>query len=153
MEHASVRGEASHTSRSQTLNSMESYQDVINERLAALRERMTATEAAAEQYQYQLLVTQERLQKIPALERILAWLGEQAAVFASDNFGSTLREVRELRAAKRNYERGAAPHTEVRGAVVLALDASCSHYAVRCDADGGQHGDIPGRDPGEDRGG
>ena len=37
---------------------MESYQDVINERLAALRERMTATEAAAEQYQYQLLVTQ-----------------------------------------------------------------------------------------------
>ena len=154
VEHASVRGEASHTSRSQTLNSMESYQDVINERLAALRERMTATEAAAEQYQYQLLVTQERLQKIPALERILAWLGEQAAVFASDNFGSTLREVRELRAAKRNYERGAAPHTEVRGAVVLALDASvCSPFSVRCDADGGQHGDIPGRDPGEDRGG
>ena len=100
MEHASVRGEASHTSRSQTLNSMESYQDVINERLAALRERMTATEAAAEQYQYQLLVTQERLQR--ALGGVYASATLPVFPFGTDltqeevALADSLRQVKEL---------------------------------------------------------
>jgi len=93
---------------------METNQTVIAERLEALQARMATLDAAAEQYQLMLLLCQERLQKLPQLERIMAWLDEQAAVFGDEDYGATVREVRQRRSRKTNFERGLAPHQLVR---------------------------------------
>lgn len=83
----------------QVLDTMESNQDEINGPLEELRGKMAATEEAAEAYHTQLLLSQERLDKLPQLERVDAWAAQQNALFAAGEYGATVAAVQELQSA------------------------------------------------------
>ena len=83
-------------SKQQLLDTMESNQDEINTRLEETRAAMAATQEAAEYYNNELLLSQERLTKLPMLDRIAEWLAAQQALFAGGEHGDTLVAVATL---------------------------------------------------------
>jgi len=88
----------------EVLSTMESNQEVILNRLAELQAKMQETSAAAEEYQTQLLLSQERLEKMPAIDQVVAWLEAQHAVFTSANRGDSLADVLDLIAVHETFE-------------------------------------------------
>lgn len=78
---------------SQIMESMESNQEVINERLTAARAAAAATQEAAETYKTYVQLAQERFEKLPALEIVNKWLDERDAVFSAAAYGDSLVEV------------------------------------------------------------
>lgn len=88
----------------ETLNSMESNQDVILSRVAELKESLAATKEAGEVYQNELLLSQERLEKLPAIERVVAWVDAQSAVFGSGQHGESLADVMDLLALHETFD-------------------------------------------------
>jgi len=101
----------------ETVETMESYQEEITGRMAELKEKILATETAAEAYQVQLLLSQERLEKLPSLERADQWLDAQNAVFAGDVYGDTLVEVATLLSSFDTFTQELASKKETLGAM------------------------------------
>jgi len=98
----------------EVLDNMESYQTVINDALAAAREKMTTTETAASEYETQLQLSVERHEKLPRLARVMGWVARQNELFDSANYGQSLAEVDLLeRSFKETYTATAPVQQEV----------------------------------------
>ena len=78
------------------LDGIASEQQAIIDRLAEVRAHVDATEQAAEYYNVQLLLSQERFEKLPVLDRTAAWLADQNATFEAADYGASLSEVASL---------------------------------------------------------
>ena len=102
-------------SKKALLESMESEQEVITTKLAETRAAMAACEEAADYYNTELLLSQERLTKLPLLERVAAWLATQDAVFAAGEYGDTLVAVATLMTAYDSFTVNLAAKNSVRG--------------------------------------
>lgn len=63
------------------LEEVASEQDVIATRLAEVHAKVAAVDEVAEDYHTQLLLSQERLQKLPTIAMVKEWLDTQNAVF------------------------------------------------------------------------
>lgn len=72
---------------------METYQDEINTPLTAAKAALAALKEAAETYNTNLLLSQERLEKLPMIERVTKWLTTQNARFETGDYGSSMSEV------------------------------------------------------------
>ena len=101
-------------SKKATLEGMTSEQEVITTRLAEVQEKLAATEECGAGYQQELYLSQERLEKLPALARVEAWLLSQNEVFAAGDYGDSLVAVATLLETFGNFARQLAPHKEVR---------------------------------------
>lgn len=71
----------------QIVDPMESNQEVITSRVAELQGQLAAVKEAGDNYNTYLLMSQERLEKIPAIERVDAWLSAQLALFEAADYG------------------------------------------------------------------
>jgi len=80
----------------EALAAMESNQDEVNTPLANIRASMETMEGAAAEYHRQLLLNQERLQTLPMLDGVLAWVAEKTELFSSNDFGADLAAVAQL---------------------------------------------------------
>jgi len=108
---------ASLPSKKEALDSMESEQDVINERLSASRASMLDVEEAAAAYENELLLSQERLEKLPTLARIDEWITTTTALIEQEEYGSTLVEVATLLSSYDSLKVGMTAKQEVRRCV------------------------------------
>ena len=75
---------------------MESNQEDIVARVTELKAGLEALQGRSEEYNTQLLLNQERLEKLPALQRLHTWADEQRERFQGSDYGSTLVEVSTL---------------------------------------------------------
>ena len=60
----------------------DSEQAPVVERREACMERCLSVEAAGEDYHVRVLLSQERLEKLPMLDRVGEWLAAQSELFA-----------------------------------------------------------------------
>jgi len=116
--------------KKELLASLESEQDVIVAKLEETRTSMAATEEAAEYYNNQLLLSQERLTKLPVLDAIVEWLAVQDAVFGGGDYGDTLVAVSTLLASKTTIMTNLAAKKGVRTSFVWCR----THGVPRCSA-------------------
>jgi len=65
------------------LDGMSSEQEAILTRIEEVKAHMASVDEVAEEYNTQLLLVQERLQKLPTISMVKQWLDNQMAVFTS----------------------------------------------------------------------
>lgn len=82
---------------------MTSEQQVILDRIAAVTELLGTVASAGEDYNTYVLMSQERLEKLPALDRVEEWLNAQDGLFAKEEYGETLVEVSTLLTAHQEH--------------------------------------------------
>lgn len=87
---------AAFAAQQEIVNNMESNQDDIVARVEELKTALATLSESSEVYQNQLLLCQERLEKLPALERMNTWLDEQRTRFSSGDVGASIVEVSTL---------------------------------------------------------
>lgn len=117
----------------QILTEMETNQEVIQSKLDELRTRIAATAEGAEYYHTQLLLSQERLEKLPQLEQISTWIATQQAVFDGGEYGATLAAVKQLLHSYDTFTTNAESHDKVRGRnALLHGDAGEAHVLLVC---------------------
>lgn len=75
---------------------MDSEQEVITTRVAEVKEVLAATKTEADAYHAQILLSKERLEKLPQLDKIDVWCDKERALFASGDYGETLVAVATL---------------------------------------------------------
>ena len=73
-------------SQKAVLDEMTSEQEAITTRLEEVRAHMQATEEAAENYRVELLLSEERFEKLPVLDRCQAWLEDQNTTFSAGEY-------------------------------------------------------------------
>lgn len=92
---------------------MESHQEEIIARLEEARTLVAETSEEGEQYHQELLLCQERLQKLPVLDKVEAWAEPYRAKFSAGELGETLAEVRAKLGAHAEYQRELLPFQAV----------------------------------------
>ena len=73
----------------QAVAELETYQDVIQAKIDEVKASLAATQEAGSAYQAQLLLSRERLQKLPALDRVDTWLATQNELFSAGVYGDS----------------------------------------------------------------
>ena len=90
---------ASLAHQKQTVADIQTEQEAIQTKLDSVNAALAAVEAAGEEYHTQLLLSQERFEKLPLLESLEAWIDQQNEVFNTEDFGDTLNAVDALLSA------------------------------------------------------
>jgi len=80
----------------QIVDNMESNQEDIIAKVEELKGSLAELSEAADAYNTQLLLTQERLEKLPALQRLDSWMDDVRTQFASEDLGDSIVEVSTL---------------------------------------------------------
>ena len=106
----------------EALDTMESNQDSINEPLAKLREAFASMDAAAAQYQQELLLNQERLLQLPVLERVEGWIGQQNELFAKAEYGVDQASTATLLEAHQTFPADLAHQKQIVGEITTEQD-------------------------------
>ena len=89
----------------QLVASLASEQADITSRVDEATAALAETRTMGGQYEEQLHLNKERLEKLPKIERVEAWLRNNDAVFAGQAYGENLAETNELQAAFALFER------------------------------------------------
>lgn len=101
----SPRPPIAHRHPLQLVASLASEQADITSRVDEATAALAETRTMGGQYEEQLHLNKERLEKLPKIERVEAWLRNNDAVFAGQAYGENLAETNELQAAFALFER------------------------------------------------
>lgn len=122
--------------------------------LAAVQEKMARMEEAGTQYAAELELSRERFEKYGMLDKVVAWVEQQEALFSAGAYGDTLLETNALIEEFKGWAVQHAPKKEVSSSSLQALNhvQTCSvvkHPArVGPTPDLGLHGVVAARNLG-----
>ena len=90
--------------------------------LAAVQEKMARMEEAGTQYAAELELSRERFEKYGMLDKVVAWVEQQEALFSAGAYGDTLLETNALIEEFKGWAVQHAPKKEVSSSAQQALN-------------------------------
>ena len=88
----------------------------------ACREAFASMDAAAAQYQQELLLNQERLLQLPVLERVEGWIGQQNELFAKAEYGVDQASTATLLEAHQTFPADLTHQKQIVGEITTEQD-------------------------------